>query len=80
MNQRFELISNLSQYEKKVLRQNGIYYDRRSKLYAAGYGQDVHDAVRHAMLQMRHTFNVRYTHVDDSGRECPCFSANHARD
>lgn len=76
-NRRIEILSALNQHEKKLLRRY-FWYDRKSRLYAAKYG-DICEAHKFAMLDMRRTFDVRHTHIRDDGSECPCFSARHRR-
>lgn len=78
-NQRIEIISTLTEYEKKLLREF-FTYDRTAKLYESTVG-DCFKSHREAMMRMRRTFDVRHTHVDEEGRECPCFSSRrkHAR-
>lgn len=75
---RVEIQSTLSESEKRIARRY-LRYDRTAKLYAPQYGEDnIFDAVKHAMLDMHRTFQVRYTHVQSDGTECPCFSSAHA--
>lgn len=80
-NERVEIASELSPSEKRVLRE-WLLVDRRagnSSLYFARFGDmSIYDAVRQAMMRLRRTLDVRYTHVGANGSECPCFSRKHA--